>query len=411
MNIRTNLKLYKWQIDVLNNLKDRRKGYIHTIVARRQVGKSILVEYLLLETAINNNKTTSFVVSPTLEQSRKIFKELKDVVIGSKIYKRHNEIQLRLDLINGSSIICKSAAQDENLRGFTCSGILCIDEAAYISDEVFYTVLPWTNVHQAPIILTSTPNHKTGFFYDYYCRGLENGTRCYSYKWSDEYYDMSELLSRDKLEEYRRQLPPAKFKTEYLAEFLSNEGGVFGEYTSILKDDYDLYDNDYYIGIDWASGTGKDDTAICIFNGKKQMVALYHFNDKDETQTIKEIISICKRFPPKKIQVEINSIGNVFYGLLDKAIKSERINTHLIKFVTTNDSKERIINKFQVAIQNNEVQILNDEYLKLQLDMYEMKLSSTNKRTYNAANGYHDDCIIATLLAFDCINKGNYVIK
>lgn len=409
MKVTTNLKTYKWQDDVIYNLRNHRKGCIHTICARRQVGKSILVELLLLETAINNSKTTSFVVSPTLEQSRKIFKELKDVVISSKIYKKHNEVQLSLEIINGSRIICKSAAQDENLRGFTCTGILCIDEAAYISDEIFYTILPWTNVSQCPIILTSTPAHKTGFFYDYYCRGWENGNNCYSYKWSDEYYDMSELLPKEKLEEYRKQLPPNQFKTEYMAEFLSNEGSVFGDYSQIINEAIDL-NGEYYVGIDWASGSGQDDTAICIFNSKKQMIALYHFNDRDETQTIKEIINICKRFNPKRIQVEINSIGSIFYGLLSKALKENKIDTQLIKFTTTNSSKEKIINNFQVAIQNREVQILNDEYLKLQLDMYEMKLSSTNKRIYNAASGYHDDCLIATLLAFDCINKGKYIL-
>ena len=53
----------------------------------------------------------------------------------------------------------------------------------------------------------------------------------------------------------------------------------------------------------------------------------------------------------------------------------------------------------------------NNPTLKIQLDMYEMKTNANGKRTYNAANGYHDDCIIAMLLALDCINKGTYAIR
>ena len=101
----------------------------------------------------------------------------------------------------------------------------------------------------------------------------------------------------------------------------------------------------------------------------------------------------------------------MFYGLLDKAIKNEHLPVMLLRFTTTNDSKERIINNFQVAMQNREVQILNNPTLQVEMDMYEMKLSKSGKRTYNAASGYHDDCVIAMLLALDCINKGTYILR
>ena len=64
-----------------------------------------------------------------------------------------------------------------------------------------------------------------------------------------------------------------------------------------------------------------------------------------------------------------------------------------------------------MLMQNKEVTILDNMTLKIQMDMYEMKVTKNGKRTYNAATGYHDDCIIAMLLALDCINKGTYVIR
>ena len=83
----------------------------------------------------------------------------------------------------------------------------------------------------------------------------------------------------------------------------------------------------------------------------------------------------------------------------------------LLRFTTTNESKERIINQFQVLQQNKQVTILDNQTLKVQMDMYEMKINQNGKRTYNAASGYHDDCIIAMLLALDCITKGTYAIR
>lgn len=407
--VKHNLKLFKWQEDTIRGIKEHYKGSIHVVLSPRQRGKSLMLQVLLIDSAINNSKTTAICLSPTLNQSRKIYQEVTEILSKANLVEKQNEIQLTIRLKNKSYILFKSAEQANGLRGYTVNSIYVVDEAAFIKDDIFYDTLAWVNTSQAPIVMCSTPQHKTGFFYNYYAMGWDNGNSVYSYNWAD--YDTSALLPPEKLEEFRRSLPPNKFKTEFLGEFLSNEGSVFGNYTSIISDDFDFIDTDYYFGIDWASGSGLDDTAISIFNKRKQMVALYHWNDKDETESIKEIIKICKRFPPKKIQVEINSIGKIFCGLLEKALRQEGIRTNLLKFTTTNDSKEKLVQKFQVAIQNGDVTILNDEYLKLQFDMYEMKLSAANKRTYNANSGYHDDCLMATLLAFDCINKGTYTIR
>ena len=406
--VKTNLKFYPWQTQVINELKNSWKGYIHVVKSKRQCGKSVMLQTVLLQTAIEHAKTTSILLSPTLEQARKIFNACKAVIQPTKLYFKHNDVQLFLKLRNGSEILFKSAEQKVGLRGYTVTGIYCIDEAAYIPDDIFYETLAWVNVSQAPIIICSTPNHKTGWFYKYYTMGFENGNKIFSYDWSS--FDTSALLPDETLEQYRKELPASKFKTEFLGEFLDNEGGVFGDYSHIISNNYSTGGNCYF-GIDWGTGQGQDETAICIFNSNKEMIGLYHFSDKDETQTIEYIINLMKVYKPLKCQVEINSIGSVFYGLLDKAIKASRLPVMLLKFTTTNDSKERIINNFQIAMQNNTVTILDNNTLKVQMDMYEMKTTNNGKHTYNAASGYHDDCIIAMLLALDCINKGTYMIR
>lgn len=408
MEVKTNLKLFEWQKDLINSVEKYGKGYLHFVKSRRQIGKSLTLQVLLIQAAINKSASTSICLSPTLNQSRKLYQEVSEVLSKANLIEKANEVQLTIRLKNKSYILFKSAEQRNSLRGYTVSGLYVIDESAFIPDDIFYETLAYVNVSQAPIVCVSTPLLKQGFFYNYYCLGFEQGNKILSYDWST--YDTSILLSNDKLEELKKTMPYNKFRTEFLGQFLNSDGTLFKGYEECLNDDVEL-NGEYHIGIDWASGTNQDDTAIAIFNSLKQMVALYHFNSLDETQTINEIIKITKLFPPKKIKVEINSIGRVFCGLLEKALQSNGIKTTLIKFTTTNESKEQLINKFQVALQNKEITILNDEYLKLQLDMYQMRLSQTNKRTYNAANGYKDDCIIATLLAFDCLNKGSYALR
>lgn len=401
--------LFKWQSDVMFKVFNNWTNTIHVIKSKRQVGKSILLENILLKTAIERKGSDSFVVSPTNAQADKIFNELVKAIKNTPVYKNHSVANHNITFSGGSHIYFKSAEQRENLRGYTVTGILCIDEAAYISDAVISDVMPWVDANKAPIVFTSTPVGRQGLFYKFYIEGLQdNEDQYFSYDWAK--YDTSLLLTEERKQFYQRTLPRDKYITDILGEFLDSKSPVFGDYSSVLTNDIDPDDTVYYFGIDWATGVGGDETAIAIFNSKLQLVAIIHFKDKDETETINLITELAKKYRPKKITVELNSIGRVFFGLLDKALKNARISTQLKGFTTTNESKETIVNKLQVAIQNKEVTLLRDPDLDIELSMFEMKLTPTNKRQYMAKAGFHDDMIMAICIGFDSINSGKYNI-
>lgn len=402
-------KLFKWQSDVIDTLFSNWNDTIHTIKSKRQVGKSIMLENILLKTAIEKKSTDSFVVSPTNAQADKIFMELYNAIKRTPVYRTHNLTDHVITFSNSSHIYFKSAEQRDNLRGYTVTGILCIDEAAYISDSVISDILPWVDANRAPVVFTSTPVGRQGLFYKFFMEGLaDNKVKYFGYDWSK--YDTSNLLTEERKEFYKRTLPKQKYVTDILGEFLDGESSVFGEFADILTNNFNSYNTTIYFGIDWGSGVGGDETVISIMNSERQQVALVHFNDKDETQTIQTIIELAKKYRPIKITVETNSIGRVFFGLLDKAIKENHISTQLKGFNTSNETKEKIINELQVAIQNKSVTLLDDANLQVELSMYEMKLSPSGKRTYNARNGYHDDMIIATAICLNSINTGNYCL-
>lgn len=401
--------MFPWQKDVLTSVFLNWNDTVHVIKSKRQVGKSILLENILLKTAIERRNTDSYVVSPTTAQATKIYNELLKAIVKTPVYRSHNASRLTITFHNSSTINFHSAEQRENLRGYTVTGILCIDEAAYISDDVISDILPWVDANKAPIVFASTPLARQGLFYKFYIEGLdESNNRCHSYDWSR--YDTSALLTDERKEFYRRTLSKQKYITDILGEFLDGESTVFGEFGDVLSNTFNPMNHSYYVGIDWGSGVGQDETAICIFNSERQMVDLIHFNDKDETATINYVIDICRKYKPLKVTVETNSIGRVFFGLLDKALKKEHLPIQLRGFSTTNDSKERIINQLQVGIQNRDLSLLDDAALQNELSLYEMRISSNGKRIYNAKSGYHDDLIIATAIALYSITTGNYNI-
>lgn len=409
----TGYKPYKYQKDVHDGLDRCWYGTIHVVKSKRQVGKSVLIENVLLKTACEKNRTVSMCVSPTLNQSRKIYTELVEAIQDSCVFLKKNDSLLEIKLKNQSTILFKSAEQGENLRGYTVSGILCIDEASYIKDDIFYTILPFVDVRRAPILIVSTPRFRRGFFSEYYMLGLADNRRTI-FSYDINRYDTSHLLTPEKLEFYRKTLPKNQFRTEYLGEFIDADSLVFGSFQHLVGLPIDESDKNYYYGIDWGTGSGKDYTSITIMNGKNQEVYHEAFNDKDETETIRYIVNeIYTKFKPTRVLVELNSIGSIFFGLLEKESFKRGYTCQIDGFVTSNSSKTTLVNNLQVAIQNGTVNLLKDEKQIMELSMYEAKAKlQTNAVTYSAPSGYNDDSVISLLLAFDCVNtQGGYSIS
>lgn len=410
-------KIYKgyspfiYQLKVHTAMNDSyRSGKIFTIKAKRQVGKSFLAENELLRFAINYPGSVNCIVEPTLGQSRKVFKELVQAVIDSDILRRKNETLLELEFNNGSSILFRSGEQMDSLRGFSVSGLLVLDEAAYLKDEVFEIIKPTTDVWNAPILIISTPRFREGFFYECFKKGFDGNFSKYyqSFDWALE--DTSMLLSEDKLEMYRLTTSKNKFRTEYLGEFADDDGCLFNNISNCIIDKKPEYHN-LYIGVDWATGSGKDYTCITALNENGQMVFIKYFNDKTPTEQVDLLTNIFTEYQGfiKIVQVEQNSIGSVFYDILVKRNPKLRI----VKFLTTNKSKAAIVNKLQAALENEKISILKDDKLLNELRLYEASYNpKTGNVSYNAPSGFNDDTCISLMLAYDALNtnKGTYNI-
>lgn len=410
-------KIYKgyspfiYQLKVHTAMNDSyRSGKIFTIKAKRQVGKSFLAENELLRFAINYPGSVNCIVEPTLGQSRKVFKELVQAVIDSDILRRKNETLLELEFNNGSSILFRSGEQMDSLRGFSVSGLLVLDEAAYLKDEVFEIIKPTTDVWNAPILIISTPRFREGFFYECFKKGFDGNFSKYyqSFDWALE--DTSMLLSEDKLEMYRLTTSKNKFRTEYLGEFADDDGCLFNNIANCIIDKKPEYHN-LYIGVDWATGSGRDYTCITALNENGQMVFIKYFNDKTPTEQVDLLTNIFTEYQGfiKIVQVEQNSIGSVFYDILVKRNPKLRI----VKFLTTNKSKAAIVNKLQAALENEKIGILKDDKLLNELRLYEASYNpKTGNVSYNAPSGFNDDTCISLMLAYDALNtnKGTYNI-
>lgn len=166
-----------WQKEVFDDIiVDDGKQLTYVVKARRQVGKSILAETVVLYCAFKRT-CISCIVEPTLSQCRRVYKQLISAIGGEKspVLKTANATLLEIEFVNGSQVVFKSAEQGEALRGLTVTkgGVLIIDEGAYIDKEIYDILLPITDACKAPVMYLSTPLFCSGEFYEKYMLGLK----------------------------------------------------------------------------------------------------------------------------------------------------------------------------------------------------------------------------------------------
>lgn len=391
-------------------------GYIICVKAKRQVGKSALIEQELLRTAINNPGSVSILLTLTYPNAKKIYDEMLNGISGTGVLIKETSSDLQFQFINGSQIIFKSCVLKDRLRGYTVKngGILCIDEAAYIPDDIFGIVSPWCDVHKANIIMVSTPRLKQGFFYEYYNEGVnESSKNVKSFDFND--YDTSFLLSSDKLELYRKLMPRNQFVSEYLGQFVDDLGSVFDLSKPVFITNEQPLD-DIFIGIDWAVGHNGDYTAVSAFDSSATQAGLDYTNDLSPTEQIQWISNIIhSKYSSKKIIniiAETNSIGNVYIADLKKAIGPQY---NITEFTTSNSSKREIIEYMIKRVNEGSVKFLNDSEFYRQLAAYMMEITKSGQITYNGLTGTHDDLVMASAFALYGVKQlesnGNYTIR
>ena len=194
------------------------------LVAGRRFGKSYLSCIELLRGAINSPGETFFYCAPTYRMAKDIaWKALKKLVPKVWIQAK-NETDLRLDLVNGSSIELKGTENAMALRGRSLSGVV-LDEAAFMDAEVWFEVIrPALADKQGWALFISTPDGTASWFYDLWCYCKEDPTE----EWKRWCYTTIEggNVPKEEVEAARAQLDERTFRQEFEASFENLTGLV-----------------------------------------------------------------------------------------------------------------------------------------------------------------------------------------
>ncbi len=204
----------------------------------RQWGKSTVTAAKALYRASSRDDCLVLVASPSRRQSAEWMRKAKRMALHMGIVPcgdGDNEVSLKLG--NGSRIVGLPGVPDTT-RGFSAVSMLVIDEAARVSDEMYYSLRPMLAVSDGDIWMMSTPHGKSGFFYETWEFG---GT---------EWWRMRGLATECPqipaafLEEERRAMNADTFRQEHMCEFVGQGTSVFDRalVERMLDDDIKPFD-------------------------------------------------------------------------------------------------------------------------------------------------------------------------
>ena len=221
------------------------------LVAGRRFGKSYLSCIELLRGAINRPGETYFYCAPTYRMAKDIaWKELKRLVPKVWIQSK-NETDLRLELINGSTIELKGTENAMALRGRSLAGVV-LDEAAFMDRDVWAEVIrPALADKQGWALFISTPDGTASWFYDMWCF-------CGEQEWDDwKRWSFTTIeggnVAPEEVEAAREQLDARTFRQEFEASFENLTGLVAVSFSddNIDKEVQDLHMLPLLLGLDF----------------------------------------------------------------------------------------------------------------------------------------------------------------
>lgn len=386
------------QIKIHEAMESGKYNFI-SLTASRQFGKSKLMLMATIKLLFNDDRfNNAWIVSPTDAQSLRLYNILHDGLQKSHLIKTSTKrtADYTLKLINNKYIKLKSARSEDNLRGSNVD-LLIVDEAAFISASIIYKVL-------MPMIITkknalfmaiSTPNGKN-WFYDFHrkCQDQDD-EKSISFLYT---YKDNPMVNMEIINQFKNTLPDHIFQQEFLCSF-NDSASVFSNINECCITYKDVREfKQVFVGID--IGMKNDYTVVSIITDQGQFIDMLRITRLDVDEMIDKINSFLERYNIKKILIEENNQGIVFYQILKKKWRDK-----IIPFNTNQKTKPKIITDLITDFSNKVFSFLENELFIGELNDFIYKIDATSgKIKYQSASG-HDDIVMSVAIGWHLYKK------
>jgi len=343
----------------------------------RQVGKSFIIGKKAAKFAINNEKKLIMVIAFTEKQANLLFsKILHNIVMKEKEDKKKYISKPKptkhiINLKNGSTIHCYAAGDTGyGIMGFTID-LLIADEAAWIKEEVWNSIVPALAVTKGTLWLLSTPWLSEGFYFD--CFNDPNFTN---------FHQSSEdcpRITKEFLERQRQRFTKQQYSQMYLGEFVDDFKRVFSDkwINEVCVIEQQSEQKEGFLGVDIA-GMGEDESTFEGLKRQDDKLIQFHHETTTKTrttQTIQKIKELDIKFEFRKIGVDDGGMG---IGVFDQLLEDDQTRHKIIalnnarRIIDKDDKqkklqKEEMYNNLVATGERGEIKLLDDKDIKASL--------------------------------------------
>jgi hypothetical protein len=341
--------------------------------------------------------SVGYCVAPTFAHTRKQWKEIK-YYCPKELITNVNLSAHVITILGNRDIYFKSADGADSMRGDAVA-VLWMDEGAQIQEDRWTLELrPSLMDTHGKAIFTGTPAGKNWYF-ALYTRGQDPSQTDYQSfafsSYTNPYLDPKEI------DEFKRDMPELAYRQEILAEFLDDVGSVFRRIKECIGGTLEepQLGKRYVLGVDLAKHV--DFTVVCVLDERGHLCHFDRFSQIDWTFQEKRIVDIAHKYNNARILVDSSGVGDPVYDNLRRA----GVVVEGYKF--TNASKKDLIENLSISIENKKISYPDIPVLLSELGLFGYKISQAGVTSYNAPDGYHDDCVIGLALASWQLRRGN----
>lgn len=368
----------------------RSKAKRKVVVAGRRFGKTTAAGEIAADRAIRGQKI--LIVSTSQDQADAFWDKIRHwlaPLFRAKLAKK-NEIKRVIELWSGGRIQCRTGKDPDVLRSKDAD-LLIMDECSRLHERAWSEVgAPMLADRDGDALFISTPFLRN-WFYVLYMKAQEDQSRWQA--WHATSHD-NPYLSATALAEITQDMTEEAYKQEILAQFLEGEGAVFRyirEAATATRQS--PYLGRFVMGIDWAQA--RDFTVITVLDAaKRTMVDVDRFNKVEWGLQRGRVRAMWEKWRAESIVCEMNSVGSPNFEAL------AREGLPVVPFTTSATTKPPLIENLTLALDRQELAILNEPWLIGELEAYERQVSPTTGRSqYSAPDGLHDDGVMSLALA------------
>lgn len=383
-------------------------------------------------------------IAPTEKMAKQNWRELKQYFPKEWVV-ACSDSNYQMETIGGGIIEVRSGYSPDDLVGVGLD-LVTITEAARFKD----LNLAWANLEArlnspgrgreidrkgrpygaGKAIINSSPVGRNDF-YDLFCYGQKSHENYSSVWWSAQYpwtcnpanEELAKSIVHGKYgdityeESLRRQHGERTFRSNYLADFMAEDGAVFKQFedkclvnihnfeqtkckTKDEKQNFikewqqPIIGEQYVIGYDPATGSSQDSPAVVVRQrSNNRVVRMFDLYGKSYTQQYDFISEIAKQFNYAEVHW-LRTGHTAIEGEFEKRGLAE------VPLDEQGQKKSQLVQTLELAVENGDVQVLYDGSVEAQTLIDQMKDYNEENGKYSNNKAPHDDFVSAMYAAF-----------